>query len=50
MSYDEFMVVGIDEGISCCNECGTLVPNSRIGRHHEWHERIRALLDAQRGA
>lgn len=45
MSYSEFMVVGIDEGVSCCNECGALVPNSRAYTHSEWHQRLLRLLD-----
>ena len=44
MSYSEFMVVGIDQGVSCCNECGALVPNDRIGRHSDYHDHLVRLL------
>ena len=47
MSYSEFMVVGIDQGVSCCNECGALVPNDRIGRHSDWHETLIRMLAGQ---
>lgn len=33
VSYTDFMVVGIDQGVLCCEACGALVPFDRRGAH-----------------
>jgi hypothetical protein len=46
VSYTDFMVVGIDTGVLCCEACGALVPFERRDRHDEFHVLIRALASA----
>lgn len=37
MSYTDFMVVGIDTGVLCCEGCGALVPFDRRAVHDRFH-------------
>ena len=39
MSYTDFMVVGIDTGVLCCELCGALVPFDRRRLHDAFHAR-----------
>jgi hypothetical protein len=36
-TYTDFMVVGIDYGILCCDRCGALVPFDRRNAHDTFH-------------
>jgi hypothetical protein len=47
--YSDFMVVGIDTGVLCCESCGALVPFDRIDQHNVFHLRLRRLEDAEAG-
>jgi hypothetical protein len=38
--YTDFMVVGIDTGVLCCEDCGALVPFDRRERHDAFHARV----------
>jgi hypothetical protein len=49
VSYTEFMVVGIDQGVLCCNSCGALVPADRTRMHDAFHVRLRRLEQAEAG-
>lgn len=35
--YTDFMVVGIDTGVLCCELCGALVPHDRLIVHDRFH-------------
>ncbi len=37
--YTEFMVVGIDTGVWCCESCGALVPHDKRRLHDSFHAR-----------
>ena len=41
VSYTDFMTVGIDTGVLCCDACGALVPFDRRDRHDAFHASIR---------
>jgi hypothetical protein len=43
VSYTDFMVVGTDTGVLCCEACGALVPFDRRARHDAFHARLRHL-------
>ena len=42
-TYTDFMVVGIDYGVLCCDRCGALVPFDRRRVHDIFH----AAVDSQ---
>lgn len=44
VSYTNFMTVGIDIGVLCCNACGALVPFDRRGTHDAFHLEVRAAV------
>jgi hypothetical protein len=46
MRYTDFMIVGIDTGVLCCEDCGALVPHDRRIVHNEHHNRL-ARAEAQ---
>jgi hypothetical protein len=49
VAYRDFMVVGIDAGVLCCEACGALVPFDRTERHDAFHARMRQLEQAEAG-
>ena len=44
MIYTDFMVVGIDTGVLCCEGCGALVPHDWREQHDVHHARIDGRL------
>jgi hypothetical protein len=48
VSYTDFMTVGIDTGILCCNACGALVPFHRRVTHDNFHAELRQRQEASR--
>lgn len=47
VQYTDFMVVGIDYGVLCCEACGALVPFDRRGVHDRFHLEIAAQRGEQ---
>jgi len=45
--YTDFMVVGIDHGVLCCESCGALVPFDRRRQHDEFHLLLRAVTASE---
>jgi len=41
--YTDFMTVGIDYGVLCCEACGALVPFDRRDAHDRFHQEIWAM-------
>ena len=37
--YTDFMIVGIDTGVLCCELCGALVPHDKRPVHDSFHAR-----------
>lgn len=48
VSYSDFMVVGIDYGVLCCDSCGALVPFDKAGQHDRFHLDVRAAAEVSR--
>ena len=50
MTYTVFMVVGIDNGVLCCEDCGALVPSDWQVVHEAHHAQLARLerREAQR--
>jgi hypothetical protein len=46
MRYTDFMVVGIDTGVLCCESCGALVPSDRRQVHDAFHARTEPRISA----
>jgi hypothetical protein len=42
--YTDFMVVGIDTEVLCCESCGALVPHDRRQVHDNFHARAAAQV------
>jgi hypothetical protein len=46
MRYTDFMVIGIDTGVLCCEGCGALVPFDRRELHDAFHARTEPRMTA----
>jgi hypothetical protein len=46
MRYTDFMVVGIDYGVLCCEGCGALVPFDKRQIHDDFHARTEPRMTA----
>ena len=49
VKYTDFMTVGIDHGVLCCEMCGALVPFDRVDAHDRFHLEIEAMAATGRG-
>jgi hypothetical protein len=47
VAYTDFMVVGIDQGVLCCEGCGALVPFDRRRKHDEFHAKLAVITPRQ---